>query len=70
MWIDEKHVVLTSGQSLIVPPRRKHGFQNVGSAILHLQAVLASSIFEAEFDGQPVQRWSPATVEADIKGRS
>ncbi|RUV74337.1 MAG: cupin domain-containing protein [Mesorhizobium sp.] len=59
MWIDEEHTVLTSGQSLIVPAFRKHGFRNVGSDTLHVHAVLASSIFEATFDGSaaPVKRW-------------
>ena len=59
VWIDETHSVLTSGQSLIVPAGRKHGFRNVGSETLHVQAVLASSIFEATFDGPVglVRRW-------------
>ena len=61
MWIDEMHITFTKGQSLIVPAHRKHGFRNVGSAILRVQAVLASSIFEATFDGtsEPVRRWLP-----------
>jgi mannose-6-phosphate isomerase-like protein (cupin superfamily) len=59
MWIDEEHVVLTGGQSLIVPARREHGFRNVGSTTLHVQAVLASSVFEATVDGELVRRWSP-----------
>ena len=59
MWIDETHIVLTAGQSLIVPAGRRHGFQNVGSATLHLQAVLASSFFDATFDStaEPIRRW-------------
>ncbi|WP_342635863.1 cupin domain-containing protein [Rhizobium azibense] len=40
MWID---VILTSGQSLIVPAHRKHGLRNVGSAILRIHASLASA---------------------------
>ena len=60
MWIDEKQMVLTGGQSLIVPARRKHGFRNVGSATLHMHAVLASSVFEGTFDGELVRRWLPA----------
>ena len=59
MWIDEEHVVLTGGQSLIVPARREHGFRNVGSTTLHVQAVLASSGFEATVDGELVRRWFP-----------
>jgi quercetin dioxygenase-like cupin family protein len=59
IWIDKENIVLTSGQSLIVPADRKHGFRNAGSETLHIHAVLASSIFEATFDGsvEPVRRW-------------
>ena len=57
MWIDEERRVVTGGQSLIVPARRKHGFRNIGSETLHVHAVLASAIFEATFDSGVVQRW-------------
>ena len=59
MWIDEQHVVVSGGQSLIVPTGCRHGFRNVGSATLHLQAVLAAPILEATFDGssEAVRRW-------------
>jgi len=59
IWIDKESIVLTSGQSLIVPAERKHGFRNAGSQTLHIHAVLASPIFEAKFDGsvEPVRRW-------------
>jgi mannose-6-phosphate isomerase-like protein (cupin superfamily) len=62
MWIDEQRVVLTGGQSLIVPARQRHGFRNIGSRLLHVHAVLASSIFEADFEGSlaPVRRWLPS----------
>ena len=67
MWIDEQFVVLTGGQSLVVPARRKHGFRNVGSEMLHMHAVLASSIFESTLDGsaEPVRRWLPPAVNSD-----
>jgi mannose-6-phosphate isomerase-like protein (cupin superfamily) len=60
MWIDEEHATLTAGQSLIVPAHRKHGFRNVGEGVLHMHAVLASSIFEALPDGatESVRRWA------------
>lgn len=59
MWVGEDHVVLSSGQSLIVPAGSRHGFRNVGQTTLHLQAVLASPILETTFDGSvaPMQRW-------------
>ena len=59
MWIDEQRVIVTAGQSLIVPAGRKHGFRNSGTATLHLNAVLASAVFEATMEGAtaPVRRW-------------
>ncbi|WP_192253734.1 cupin domain-containing protein [Mesorhizobium caraganae] len=62
MWIDEGRLTLIAGQSLLIPAQRKHGFRNVGTETLHIQAVLASPIFEATFEGatEPVRRWLPA----------
>src|SRR5258707_13981284 len=59
MWIDEERVIVTAGQSLIVPAGRKHGFRNSSAATLHLHAVLASPIFEATPEGatEAVRRW-------------
>ncbi len=59
MWIDEDRAVLTSGQSLIVPAGRKHGFRNSGTAPLHIHAVLASPVFEAMMEGtaEMTRRW-------------
>jgi quercetin dioxygenase-like cupin family protein len=59
MWIDDRHAVLKAGQSLVIPAHRKHGFRNAGSDILHIHAVLSSSIFEASVEGvdEPVRRW-------------
>ena len=67
MWIDEIHVVLTKGQSLIVPPRRKHGFRNIGVATLHVHAVLASPIFEGAFEGSVefMRRWLPPPTKPE-----
>jgi quercetin dioxygenase-like cupin family protein len=57
VWIEEKHIILTCGSSLIVPASRKRGFRNIGSETLHIQAILASAIFEASFDTGAVQCW-------------
>ena len=64
MWIDEERVIVSAGQSLIVPAGRKHGFRNSGGATLHLHAVLASPVFEATPEGaaEPVRRWGSATA--------
>ena len=59
MWLEDQHAVVKAGQSLLVPAHTRHGFRNVGSGLLHIHAVLASSIFEAKIDGldEPVRRW-------------
>jgi len=57
MWIDETHVAMTCGSSLVIPAGRNHGFRNVGSHTLHIRAILASAILEASSDGGTVQRW-------------
>ena len=62
MRLDDERSVLTSGQSLIVPALRNHGFRNSGVGTLHIHAVLASPVFEAQVEGmtEPVRRWMPA----------
>jgi len=59
MWIDAQRVIVTAGQSLIVPAGRQHGFRNSGAATLHIHAVLASPVFEALPEGatEAVRRW-------------
>ena len=59
LWIEDDYIILSAGQSLIVPARRKHGFRNVGATMLHMYAVLSSAGFEALYDGspEPVRRW-------------
>jgi quercetin dioxygenase-like cupin family protein len=59
MWLDDQRLILSAGQSLIVPAGRKHGFTNSGSVTLHLHAVLASPVFEATPEGaaETVRRW-------------
>ena len=66
MWIGETRRVVSSGQSLIIPAGQEHGFRNVGSVMLHIHAVLASSIFEMMFDrpAEPVRRWLPPQVDS------
>jgi mannose-6-phosphate isomerase-like protein (cupin superfamily) len=60
MWLDEERVVVAAGQSMLVPPRRRHGFRNSGTTTLHIHAVLASAVFEQMPDGasQMVRRWT------------
>ena len=60
MWIDEAHMTIAAGQSLIVPAGRMHGFRNCGQSKLHIHAVLASPIFEATMEGsaEVIRRWN------------
>src|ERR1700738_3938844 len=51
MWMDEQRVIVSAGQSLIVPAGCKHGFRNSGNVTLHIHAVLASPVFEAITEG-------------------
>ena len=62
MWIDDERTVLTSGQSLIVPAGRPHGFRKSGTSVLHIHAVLASPVFEAAMEGatELTRRWTSA----------
>lgn len=59
MWLDQEHIIVSEGQSLLVPARRLHGFRNSGAATLHIHAVLASPVFEATMEGVTgaVRRW-------------
>jgi len=59
MWMDGQRLTVSSGQSLIVPANRMHGFRNSAAVTLHIHAVLASPIFEQTMEGEtvPVRRW-------------
>jgi mannose-6-phosphate isomerase-like protein (cupin superfamily) len=59
MWMEEVRVIVSAGQSLIVPAKRQHGFRNSGNDTLHIHAVLAAPIFEATPEGttEMVRRW-------------
>ena len=59
VWVDDERFQLRAGQSAIVPARSRHGFNNIGTAPLHVHAVLASASFEASYEGRSdvVKRW-------------
>jgi len=63
IWIDGERVRAKAGQSALIPARLRHGFRNAGDGELHMLAVLASPVFEAQFDGSPevIRRWLPGT---------
>ena len=60
VWIGDERIVVTAGQSVVVPAERRHGFRNIGSGTLHMRAILAAPIFESFPDDavEPVRRWA------------
>ena len=61
VWIGDERVTLISGQLVIVPAGRKHGFSNAGTGILHIESTLAAPVFEAAYDDkrETPRRWLP-----------
>ena len=59
--IGDEHATLTSGQLVIVPAGRKHGFSNTGTTVLHIESTLAAPVFEAAYDDkrETPRRWLP-----------
>ena len=59
VWVGAERMQLVAGQSVVVPAGRKHGFTNTGTTLLHVQATLAASSFEASFDNpaEISRRW-------------
>ena len=62
VWVNESRTIVKSGQSVIVPAGKPHGFLNNGSSTLHLQFTLAAPIFEGAYDDQREvsRRWRKA----------
>jgi len=65
VWIGERHETLATGQLMIVPAGRKHGFSNSGKTILHIRSTLAAPVFEAAYDDkrETPRRWLPETKD-------
>ena len=63
MWVGEERATVTTGQSVMVPAGRPHGFRNTGTGTLHVQAILAAPIFEAAFEDarETSRRWLPVS---------
>jgi mannose-6-phosphate isomerase-like protein (cupin superfamily) len=61
VWVDDVHATLSSGQLVIVPAGRKHGFSNTGAGILRIKSTLASPVFEGAYDDnrETSRRWLP-----------
>lgn len=50
VWLDDATWPLAEGQAVVVAAGVRHGFRNVGTGSLHVQAILAAAHFEATFD--------------------
>ena len=50
VWVATEQATVGAGQSVIIPAGIPHGFRNVGTTILHVQATLASPVFEAAYE--------------------
>ena len=61
IWIEDKREVVSVGKSVLVPAGRRHGFRNIGTSILRVQATLAAPVFEASYDDRReiARRWVP-----------
>ncbi len=47
--VDGKVQTVTSGQQVLIPAGRWHGFRNTGETVLVVQATLAAPVFEASY---------------------
>lgn len=65
LWVEQEKIRFVAGQSVVIPAGRRHGFRNTGSTILHVQAILASPIFEAAYDDK---RETPRRYVPDVDG--
>jgi mannose-6-phosphate isomerase-like protein (cupin superfamily) len=62
IWVGDESSIVETGQSVLVPAGRKHGFRNADAqGILHVTATLAAPIFEASYDDRAElsRRWVP-----------
>ena len=66
IWVEEEKATVGPNQSVVIPAGRRHGFRNVGEKVLHVQAALAASSFEASFDDprEVSRRWLPPLMPA------
>ena len=63
VWVGPERANVTAGQSVVIPAGIAHGFRNAGTATLHVQATLASPVFEAAYDDkrETPRRWLPGS---------
>ena len=49
-WIEDERAALEVGDTVVVPPFRRHGFRNAGAGALHVLAVLSAAEPLFEYD--------------------
>jgi len=61
IFVETERRHTTAGQSVVIPAGLKHGFRNIGTGTLRVQAILASPVFEAAYDDarETPRRWLP-----------
>ena len=62
IWVGSERIRAGAGTSVIIPAGISHGFRNAGTATLHMQAILASPVFEAAYEDkrETPRRYLPA----------
>ena len=61
VWVGAERARIKAGQSVVIPAGIAHGFRNAGNDTLHVQATLASPVFEAAYEDkrETPRRWLP-----------
>jgi quercetin dioxygenase-like cupin family protein len=53
LWVEDERRRLGPGDTVVVPPDRRHGFTNVGTSTLHTLAVFADPTPPVVYDDEP-----------------
>jgi len=52
IWVGKERARVSAGKSVLIAAGVSHGFKNIGTGTLHVQATLASPVFEAAYEDQ------------------
>jgi mannose-6-phosphate isomerase-like protein (cupin superfamily) len=53
LWVEDERRRVGPGDTVVVPPDRRHGFTNVGQSTLHTLAVFADAAPPVVYDAEP-----------------
>ena len=61
IWVNDDKTVIGANQSVLISAGAPHGFRNTGTETLHVRAILAAPIFEAQYydSKETSRRWTP-----------